>query len=596
MKGKSSNNLLFMLNNWLIWSKKDILFVLINIPVTILIPTIISLIPALMIEAIKTSAPLPYFVATIAGISILLSLLSWVQPALSKKAAATEYVVTLNYAILGFKKLLNMDYEQLESFESRQKFERSKNFMFGRGYSPGAYSVRLLLQFCTNLFGIAAYTAILSFVSPWLILVILLTGVTEYVCNQLLQKFYARYYDKLSILEMRFDYFFRLSNNPKASKDIRLYNAKDWLFSILDKNISAHRKLTYGYNRKCVAVSIIRFVSSSIRDVIILIVLIFAVNGGNYSVSEFIFYFGLLLGFSGWINGLTGQISEINKACTECQRFRDFIDIPDRKHDTDNVLTPSIVESIEFRNVSFSYDKEHTIKKINLIVRSGEKIAIVGENGAGKTTLIKLLCGLYSPNEGEIILNGINIEKYQKESYYDLFSVVFQDYNFLPADILTNIAMSKDVNTEKVMEVVEKAGLTDKICSLEQGLSSKFIKQLYEEATEFSGGEEQRLLLARALYKDAPVFILDEPTAALDPIAEERLYKEYAEFSIGKMVFFISHRLASTRFCDRIIYLHNGEIVEEGTHEELLKKRGYYWKMFELQKQYYQENCEPVFS
>lgn len=227
---------------------------------------------------------------------------------------------------------------------------------------------------------------------------------------------------------------------------------------------------------------------------------------------------------------------------------------------------------------------------IDLTIRPGEKLAVVGLNGAGKTTLIKLLCGFLDPTRGQVLLNGQDIRRYNRRDYYRLFAAVFQQFFLLAGNIEENVAQRDgEIDRKRLEHCIEMAGLTEKVSSLPQGYDTKLVKSVYEDAVELSGGEKQRLMLARALYKEAPILVLDEPTAALDPIAENDIYQKYRQLTRGRTSVYISHRLASTRFCDRIILLENGVIAEEGTHEELIAKGGSYAGLFEIQKKYYQE-------
>ena len=250
---------------------------------------------------------------------------------------------------------------------------------------------------------------------------------------------------------------------------------------------------------------------------------------------------------------------------------------------------------IRLENVSFRYPKaqKDTISHINLTIRPGEKLAIVGLNGAGKTTLVKLACGFLDPTEGRVLLNGEDIRQYNRRDYYTMFSAVFQDFSVLEASVEENIAQQvEQIDSKKVWSCLEKAGLVEKVNAMPEKEKSKIGREIYEDGTELSGGQTQRLMLARALYKDAPILVLDEPTAALDPIAENDIYMKYSSMSSGKTSLFISHRLASTRFCDRILFMEHGQIAEEGTHEQLLEKKGGYANLFEVQSKYYKEHSE----
>ncbi|MDE6750672.1 MAG: ABC transporter ATP-binding protein/permease, partial [Lachnospiraceae bacterium] len=273
---------------------------------------------------------------------------------------------------------------------------------------------------------------------------------------------------------------------------------------------------------------------------------------------------------------------------------REFLDYPETfKMEEGIPITPdlNIPYQIELKDVSFRYPEalENTLSHINLTIRPGEKLAIVGLNGAGKTTLIKLICGFLDPTEGKVLLNNTDIRTYNRREYYRLFSAVFQDFSVLDVTIAENIAQTdENINSELMEQCISQAGLTKKIDSLPDGVKTH-IGGVFEDGINLSGGELQRLMLARALYKNAPIIILDEPTSALDPIAESEIYNKYNELTDGRLAVFISHRLASTRFCDRIILIAEGRIDEEGTHDELIAQNGHYADLFEIQSRYYRE-------
>ena len=247
---------------------------------------------------------------------------------------------------------------------------------------------------------------------------------------------------------------------------------------------------------------------------------------------------------------------------------------------------------IALENVSFKYpgSEKYILKNVNLTLHAGEKLAVVGLNGAGKTTIVKLLCGFYDPTEGRVTLNGTDIRELRRRDYYKMFSAVFQSFSLLASTVAANVAQSEDdIDMQRVRDCAAMAGLTEKIESLPQGYDTLMNRDVYEDAIMLSGGETQRLMLARALYKNSPIIMLDEPTAALDPIAEAELYEKYGDMTSGKSSVYISHRLASTRFCDRILFIEDGGIAEQGTHDELLAKGGRYAELFEVQSRYYKE-------
>lgn len=280
----------------------------------------------------------------------------------------------------------------------------------------------------------------------------------------------------------------------------------------------------------------------------------------------------------------------------DISRVREFLEYPEPfKFDEGEEIPVADGYELKLENVSYRYPgaENDTIHRLTLTVHHGEKLAIVGLNGAGKTTLVKLLCGLLDPTEGCVTLNGKDIRDFNRGSYYKMFSAVFQEFSILDVTVAEEIAQTTEgIDYVKIADCLEKAGLTETIEKLPKGLQTHVGRKVHLDGVLFSGGQTQRLMLARALYKDGPILLLDEPTAALDPIAENNIYMKYKEMTQGKTSMFISHRLASTRFCDRIIFIADGEIKEEGTHESLLALGGEYAKLFEIQSRYYQEGKE----
>ena len=313
---------------------------------------------------------------------------------------------------------------------------------------------------------------------------------------------------------------------------------------------------------------------------------------GSISPGDVLMYAGAVITMMEAIRQASASRINIDYSNEYLKTYEEFINDTDMDYDgtlpvekrTDNEY------QLEFQNVSFRYPgaEEYVLKNINIKFHIGEKLALVGLNGAGKTTLIKLLLRLYEPTEGQIFLNGIDIRLYDYREYMTIFGVVFQDFQLFDFPLDENIACSEEPDEDRVAEVLEKVGLTDRVAKMKNGVHTVLSHETAEEGENLSGGEAQKVAIARALYKDAPFVILDEPTAALDPIAEAEIYENFRELVGDKTSIYISHRMSSCRFCDRIIVLSNGGIAEEGTHEDLLQAGGLYAELFNTQAQYYQ--------
>ena len=322
-------------------------------------------------------------------------------------------------------------------------------------------------------------------------------------------------------------------------------------------------------------------------------VLIYSFLGGGISIGDFTLYIGFATTFTSAMTGLLNSIGGYKQCSLQVDNFRSYMDLePD--DESDCIPVPESDKYIfEFKNVSFKYSgqENYALKNLNLTLEPGKRLAVVGLNGAGKTTFIKLLLRLYDVTEGEILLNGTDIRRFKRNEYYRLFSPVFQNVEIFAFPMNENVSMGRPEDTDKkrAEECLVKAGMVEKLASLEKGADTELLKVIYDDGVDLSGGEKQKLALARALYKDAPVIVLDEPTAALDALAEYNLYKSFDEIIGDKSAVYISHRLSSTRFCDSIAMFKAGEMVEYGTHDELLAKKGAYAEMFEIQAQYYKE-------
>ena len=464
-----------------------------------------------------------------------------------------------------------------------------------------------------NISGFIIYIILLASVNPLVLLITAITAIFGVIIRRYANKWEYEHNSEAGMLSWHL--FFinnEVARDYTRAKDIRVFAMVDWINDVYNSGL----KLTYNFYRRVkirqLIADIVDCAAAFMREGIAYAYLVWQVLNHGLAVDDFVLMFAAIGGFSGWITGILTNYTELYMNSLNYCRIRELLDYPNKfKYDDGESIQSEKDKGygFELKNVNFKYSgaEKNTLENINLKIRAGEKVAIVGLNGAGKTTLVKLLCGFYDPTDGEILLNGKDIREYNREQYYTLFTAVFQDFNILPLSIAENIsqlANDEDENdsnnfdgdkldkVDRIKKCLELADLYEKIKSLPNGAASMLDKHVNDDGVELSGGEMQKLMLARALYKESSIMILDEPTAALDPIAEDKLYKRYSELSAGKTSVYISHRLASTRFCDRIIFIDNKTIVETGTHDELLKFGGKYAELFEIQSKYYQEKVE----
>ena len=471
---------------------------------------------------------------------------------------------------------------------------RAKAYQSCQGNNEAAEHIwQTLTMLLKNIGGFLVYLTILSRLDSVLLLVVIVTCILGYLASRYANNWRYQHREEEEIYFQKKRYIRNKAESLELAKDIRIFGLQNWLKELLDQIHDLYLDFSLQCERVEVLADLAEVLLTMARNGIAYVYLIHMALGEGLSVSEFLLYFTAVSTFTQWVMGILKELSTLHKESLDISCLREFLDYPEPFRFADGAEVPQAAGyELRLQNVSYRYPgaEKDTIHALTLTVHPGEKLAIVGLNGAGKTTLVKLLCGLLDPTEGVVLLNGQDIRLFNRKQYYTLFSAVFQEFSLLDVTVAEQIAQTREgMDDKRMADCVEKAGLTPFIEKLPQGLQTHMGRDVYLDGVLFSGGQTQRLMLARALYKDGPILLLDEPTAALDPLAENDIYQKYSAMTAGKTSVFISHRLASTRFCDRIIFLADGGIREEGTHESLLALGGAYAQLFEVQSRYYQE-------
>lgn len=490
-----------------------------------------------------------------------------------KKACLTSYSNTSNPEI--------MKLQEHAFFQTRN--QRMALFRFYE-------TLKLLITDCICF---VIYLALLSRLNTYLTLLVLITSVISYFITKRLRKWGFLHRAEQAAYRKKFLYISDKAESVALAKDIRIFGLQSWLDEIQSSFYSAYSAFINKREGIYRIVSIVDVLMQLMRNGFAYVFLIMAVLRRELTASEFLLYFSTVGVFTEKVTGILGKVAEVYEEHLDISGVQEYLNLPEQFQFEEGEQIPQAeAYELKLENVSYRYPGSDVdlFCNLNLVLAPGEKVAVVGLNGAGKTTLVKLLCGLLDPDKGSVCLNGEDIRKYNRREYYQLFSAIFQDYSIPDVTLKENIALdSEDIDEEKVWTCLEKAGLAEVANKLPAGLETHIGKDIFQDGILLSGGQIQRMILARALYKDGAILVLDEPTAALDPLAEDHIYKKYHEMTAGKTAVFISHRLASTRFCDRILFLEKGKMIEEGTHEQLLKRGGAYAEMYEIQSRYYQE-------
>lgn len=489
-------------------------------------------------------------------------------------------------------KIMRIDFGHLEDSDVMDCCQKAERAVSNNNSGPEGM-IREIANLLSNLSVAVAGLFILGVVNPLLITL----AVDFWLFNRTSKEDKEQVWDKLSTWWRRNYYMENITRDFAAAKDIRMFGLTGWLMQKYQELMAERFEKEQLHQRIWQRQRMMTCVTMLLSQGLIYAWLIYAVVTGRMTLGGFTLYLSSYNTFAGAVWMVMRGIAELIAKSREVDDFRSFMDFDGGDEDLGGIQVP-VSEDYEFtfRDVSFRYPKaeQYALEHLNLTLKAGERLAVVGLNGAGKSTFIKLLLRLYEPTEGEILLNGVNVKEYNKHSYYKLFAPAFQTVELFAFPLAENVSMQPPQETDcaKAKERLQDAGLSEKLAGLPDGVHTQMLKVIYDDGVDLSGGERQKLALARALYKDAPIVVLDEPTAALDALAESRLYENFDRLIGGKSAVYISHRLSSTRFCDRVAMFVDGKLAELGTHEMLMEQNGKYAEMFRIQAQYYVEEVQ----
>lgn len=587
---KFFSNMAFMFRRtWKYAKSKYFLMILDSVKSTVQ-PFVLLIIPKYILDELAserrvdvTLRYIAYYAAAVVGFN-LISLI------ISRFGSDQSMKIDHRVAMDQHTKWLHMDYDKFENGRVRDLEARSVS-----AAEPRNFAEDKVLGFISNLIRLGGYTYIIMSLHPIMILFILTVIAANTLIARRSAKLGYEYTTAMTRLSRRFNYIFRTMVDFKVGKDVRINGADSWLKSKFEKESEEYIRDHRAQQRKLLGINTLSDIIGLIQTVVMYGYCGYLAISGGITVGSFTVFLGALTAFTGTFNEFVKRFPALGLLSKYIDDYREFLRCAE--HEGKELETSDISAlpehcDIEFVNVSFKYPDtdRYVLKNINIKIKAGERLSIVGYNGAGKSTFIKLLCRFYKPTEGKILLGGVDISTYPLPEYRRRLAVVFQDYQLFYMSVRYNIVLNLEEDPERVRKALAESGILEKIEGLENGIDTSYGRILYYNSRDFSGGETQKIACARAYYRDSPIVILDEPTSALDPVAETQLYGRFNEIIGDKTAVYISHRLASVKFCDSIAVFADGELVERGTHAELMKKNGIYADMFTKQAHYYIEN------
>ena len=594
------NTLIFLLKGIRSSDPKLLVFMIVEAVCTVVTPYLGMYLPKFGVDLVTEQADPKRAVFLLGGITAAMAISQMAGTMAQRAQTMLHDRLRSHYRNRLFAKTLECDYEHVESAEWQKRYQEAREMSVNWGeWSGTTLMSQGAVKTFAAVFSFFLYGSILAELNPWLLLLLVGLSMVHFLALRRAQKHEVdRILERSGIQHGRW-YFRTKASDVNLGKDLRLYEMAGWIRGYFHHYRDAHFRLRQDVQNHFYQAALVKAATLFLRDGVAYLYFLWMACGGRITAGDFVLACSAVASFSALVTQVSDSVGQMFQALPPLKRMRAYLDAADEPEPDPAAALPAKGTPIseEFRDVTFSYDqKAPVLDHFSLKIRPGEKLALVGVNGAGKTTIIKLLCGFYHPTGGEILVNGTDVRNYKKEDLWQLIAPVFQEATILPFTIAENVSLQPEQATDhsKVRECLETVGLWEKVQSLPSGMDTGMMRLEEDEGIMLSGGQKQKLLMARALYKDAPLLFFDEPTAALDPIAESETYEQFHQLSGDKTAVYISHRLASTRFCSRVVLLENGQVRASGTHEELLRSCPAYAEMFRVQSRYYRKEEEAV--
>ena len=581
------DNIWYVLSKTWKYEKRLLVVIILQTIIGVILPLAAAVLPAWVVDGIENGID-HMIVTKIAAVLILLLICNAVMAYLSSIQGTYLLNNKMGFLSSVLRREMEVDYAYAESPEGQNKFQDA--FLSVLNDNRGITGlISLIAPLTSSILGLTINAIIIARFNVWIIVVLSATAAVHLLIAAVVRKKQDTLREPLSDSSRKLDYIYQYMCGNASDREIKLFDMKKWITSVLDSVTKIHIRLAKKSAGLNFFLTVADCVMLAIRDIFAYFVTFWTVYTGEIDVWKFVFYLGIITSISSFFTELINTVSVFGQRNLEIHTFREFADRDCSDEGVELDIGKPV--TIELRDVSFRFcdDGPYVLRHINLTLHEKEKIAFVGENGAGKSTLVKIICGLYKPTEGRVLVNGVDLEEIKLSAYYKLLAVAFQDIHILPMTIGENIAFGEaDSYEEAIRKCLEVAGLDKEFLDAQKPLT----RILDANGLVPSGGQEQKLILARVvfkiLYKNARILVLDEPTAAMDAISEKAFYEKYMRLSKHKSCILISHRLKSTNLCDTIVVMEKGQIAERGTHEELMNGDTKYRAMYELQSSFYQ--------